>query len=113
MNKAKIYFAKPEYFTALNNGLDFMTEKLIDNLGAGNIEETHKLLEEYSPIKINHETIANAKIDLEEIYCNYQGENWPMSVGDIVVYENNIYFCDTNGWENITQENYTGLLKVA
>lgn len=130
MKLAKIYYMKKAARRELSAGISYLidhNETLLDKLSAGNLEGTHTLLAVYPVETIDRETMSGADIDLEEIFSYFQGECWSpngeakeliealdlvhtsMSVGDIVVCDGKVFFCDNNGWEKLTTEPVTGL----
>ena len=132
MKTALIYYMKSELFRDLNMGLDFLLEhkeNIVNQLSIGDLKDTHTLLAVYPASSIDRPTMSGSTIDLEEIFTYFQGEVWSrngeakplirvfglkhtsMSVGDLVVYDNEIFFCDNDGWENITKKTIKGLRK--
>lgn len=105
---AKIYYSKPtDHQINLMMGMDFIKEhdtELLKKLKEHDIGNTHQILAVH-PIE-----------DTEQIFIYFQGDNWSphgeareliktlglnhtsMSTGDIVVINDDYYFCDTIGW---------------
>lgn len=113
---AKIYYSKPtDHQTNLMMGLNFIKEHntgLLKKLKEHDISDTHQILAVH-PIE-----------DPNEIFKYFQGENWSpngearelikalglkhtsMSVGDIVVIDDDYFFCDMDGWIKLCSDIY-------
>lgn len=106
--KYNVWYMKPDTFMFLIHGYQFAKDKGVVPNSFEDLERTH--------VHLKDEEAEN----LEDLFVKMQGENWSpngearplieekglahtsMSVGDVAVCDDGVYFCDNVGWKQLT-----------